>query len=200
VSQRIVGIVLAGGASSRLGRDKAGIRLGEETLLSRTVGLLRGITPEVAVSGRDPMPFGADAPWFEDSLRGVGPMGGIATALDRYGAPCLCVSCDLPLLTRDVLVLLLWAREERNPAQVMTTFHDPVTGYIESLVALYEPEALPLLRNAAARGVYKLSEAVPPEARRHIPYPMNADTTFMNINTPEDLVRFRELDSGPKQG
>jgi molybdopterin-guanine dinucleotide biosynthesis protein A len=195
VSQRIVGVVLAGGASSRLGRDKAAINVNGVTMLARTVDLLRGLVPEVAVSGRDPMPLGADAPWFEDEIRGAGPIGGIATALNHYKAPCFCVSCDLPMLTRDALVLLMWAREDRSPEQVMTTFHDPATGYIESLVALYEPEALPLLVNAAARGVYKLSEAIPPDVRQHVPYPMNAETTFMNVNTPEDLVRFRELES-----
>ena len=111
MSQRIVGVVLAGGASSRLGRDKAALNVNGVTMLARTVDLLRGLAPEVAVSGRDPMPLGADAPWFEDEIRGAGPIGGIATALNRYKAPCFCVSCDLPLLTRDVLVLLMWARE-----------------------------------------------------------------------------------------
>jgi molybdopterin-guanine dinucleotide biosynthesis protein A len=195
VSQRIVGVVLAGGASKRLGSDKAALDVGGDTLLGRTVELLRGLTAEVAVSGRDPAPLQVDAPWFPDALEGIGPMGGIMAALDRFKAPCFAVSCDLPFLSRDVLALLLWAREDRGPKQFMTTFHDPVTGYVESLVAIYEPEALPLLVNAAALGQYKLSAALPPEHRVHAPYPENRARVFMNINRPEDLERYRELEN-----
>lgn len=199
MGQRIVGVVLAGGASSRMGRDKTAIRIGGTTLLGRTVNLLRGLASEVAVSGRDPGELGVEAPWFEDAISGIGPMGGVIAALERFAAPCLCVSCDLPLLTADVFALLLWAREDRDSEQVMTTFHDPKTGYVESLVAIYEPEALPLLKAAAAGGLYKLSAAIPPDKRQHAPYPMNAETVFMNINSPEDLARFRELESDRKQ-
>jgi molybdopterin-guanine dinucleotide biosynthesis protein A len=126
-------------------------------------------------------------------------MGGIIAALDRFKAPCLCISLDMPLLTRDVLVMLLWARKDRGEDRVMTTFHDPSTGYIESLVAIYEPEALPLLTTAAAAGIYKLSAAIPFERRQHIPFPMDAETLFTNINSPDELDRFRELDASPKQ-
>lgn len=194
MSQRIVGVVLAGGASKRLGRDKAALRIGETTLLGRTVELLRGLTAEVAVSGRDPAPLHVDAPWFPDALSGIGPMGGVMAALDTFKAPCFAVSCDLPFLSRDVLALLLWAREDRGPRQFMTTFHDPYTGYVESLVAIYEPEALPLLTRSAALGRYKLSAALPQEHRVHVPYPENRARVFMNLNLPEDLEHYRELE------
>jgi len=200
VTQRIVGILLAGGASTRMGRDKAYIQLRGETMFKHSVELLRGVASEIAVSGRDPAPMGVDAPWFEDAIKGIGPMGGIIAALERFHAPCLCISLDMPFLNRDILVMLLWARENRGEDRVMTTFHDPETGYIESLVAIYEPEALPLLTASAAAGIYKLSAAIPFEKRQHIPFPMDAQKLFMNINSPDDLNRFNELDASREQG
>ena len=54
------GIILAGGQSRRLGRDKVALRLSGQSLLARTAGLLGKLCPEVYVSGRDPAELGLD--------------------------------------------------------------------------------------------------------------------------------------------
>jgi molybdopterin-guanine dinucleotide biosynthesis protein A len=193
-----VGVILAGGLSRRLGRDKAAVVLGGRNLLARTVDLVGRLTPEVLVIGRDPAPQGlTGVDWQLDDSPGLGPAGGIATALRLTARPCLVLSCDLPLMNEATLARLLAARAERGPAALLTTFFQPHTGYIEALVAVYEPGALPVLSHALAAGRKKLSAIFPPHLRCHIPYGPDEAQVFFNINHPADLSLARQLTAAP---
>lgn len=180
-------MVLAGGKSRRLGRDKAAVELDGCPMLARMVSLARRFCPRVAVSGRDPSPLVTGVPWFLDEEPGLGPIGGIVTALERYATPCLVLSCDLPLLDEETLERLMAAWRNKPQAAVMTTFLQPSTGFIEALVSVYEPQAAPILRGAKEKGCRKLSRAIPPELRHHVPYAMDEAGAFFNVNTPADL-------------
>jgi molybdopterin-guanine dinucleotide biosynthesis protein A len=190
---RIGGLVLAGGLSRRLGRDKALLEIEGRTMLRRSVELLAQLCGQVRVSGRDPAPFGLDLDWFPDDIPGIGPIGGIITALRRYGEPCLAMSCDLPLIDEATLRRLVEARRHRSGDAVMTTFLHPESGYIQALVAIYEPEALPVLLQAVKRGVLKLSQAVPPDRRCHIPVSQSESAAFFNLNYPADLAALSRM-------
>lgn len=193
----VVGVVLAGGKSSRLGRDKAGLRFSGETLLAVTAALLRRVTGEVLVIGRDPRPLGVDAPWRLDDLPGQGPAGGILTALRATGKPCLALSCDLPFMDEETLRGLLDARANMPGDALMTTYRQVETGFVESLTAIYEPEAAPVLAEALARGERKLTAIFPERVRRHLPYRTDDSVrarAFFNVNFPLDLVRAREME------
>lgn len=193
----VVGIVLAGGKSSRLGRDKAGLRFSGETLLASTVALLRRVVDEVMVIGRDPRPLGIDASWTLDDQPGHGPAGGILTALRVTGKPCLIVSCDLPFMDEKTLRDLLDARAAQPGQALMSTYRQVETGFVEALTAIYEPEAEKVLAEALARGERKLSSIFPEHLRRHLPY-RTGDAArarvFFNINFPLDLEQAREME------
>jgi molybdopterin-guanine dinucleotide biosynthesis protein A len=199
-SGRVLGVVLAGGKSVRLGRDKAAEIFSGQNLLGRTVGLLSQVASEVVVSGRDPAALGVDVPWFPDAVSGKGPAGGILTALESYGRPILAVSCDLPFLDEQTLRRLLHARKQRHPDVLLTTYRRTDSGFIESLVAVYEPGGAPLLRRAIAAGVNRLFSVFTENLRLHLDYdPSDAITAkpFFNVNYPRDLVRARELEWVP---
>jgi len=182
-------LILAGGKSSRLGRDKTRIEFKGVTLLERTIWLAGQFCSETAVSGRDRTVIeGLDVQWVEDGTERIGPMGGILTGLRHFRAPILVLACDLPLLDPDTLRRLFKAREQRPENSVMTTFLQSETGFIESLLAIYEPSALPLLEAAVADNLYKLSRAIPAERRHHIPYLREEEPCFFNINFPGDLA------------
>ncbi|MGE4298135.1 MAG: molybdenum cofactor guanylyltransferase [Desulfovibrionaceae bacterium] len=188
------GMVLAGGKSRRLGRDKAHIPLDGCSMLERMLGLVRSYCEEVYVSGRDALAEGIDAQWIPDDEPGLGPIGGILSGLQRLGGPLLVLACDLPLLTGETLEQLILARDARPHDAVMTTYLQVETGYIESLVAIYEAEAAPYLRRALENGEHKLTNAIPPELRHHIPYSHDEASVFFNLNYPADLAllkRFR---------
>ncbi|KUG27716.1 molybdopterin-guanine dinucleotide biosynthesis protein moba [hydrocarbon metagenome] len=196
-ADRIVGVVLAGGKSTRLGRDKVVEVVGGKSLLAATVELVAGVTGEVVVSGRDPAPLGVAVPWLPDAVSGTGPAGGILTALTALGRPVLAVSCDLPFLRRDTLTALLAARQGRPAAALMTTYRRTDTGYVESLVAVYEPAGAPILKRAVAEGLYRLSAVFPEAIRHHLDYdPADPEAAkpFFNINYPRDLDLAREME------
>jgi molybdopterin-guanine dinucleotide biosynthesis protein A len=92
------GFVLAGGRSSRLGRDKALLSWKGQTLLEHMVHLLGSIADPVQVVGRAPLP---------DRRPGLGPLSGIATGLEAsFTDANVFVAVDMPFLTKDLLRFL----------------------------------------------------------------------------------------------
>src|SRR5687767_11220565 len=96
---RVTGVVLAGGRSSRFGRDKALLELGGETLLARAVRVLSGVAGEVLVLG--PPERAVQAPTariLPDERPGDGPLPALASALRAMrGDRILAVATDMPL-------------------------------------------------------------------------------------------------------
>ncbi|WP_428569031.1 MAG: molybdenum cofactor guanylyltransferase [Solidesulfovibrio sp. DCME] len=194
-----LGVILAGGKSSRMGRDKAWLSFFGQPLLCRVAAVVRGVVGELFVSGRDPAAFGIDAPWLADQTPGLGPAGGIVTVLEATGRSCLVVSCDLPFLDEATLHRLVAAWRKRPDGALMTTFRIVETGYVESLVAVYDPAGVPLLRECLARGERRLSGIFPEPLRCYIDYnraDQNMARPFFNVNSPPDLVLARGMETG----
>jgi len=187
LSQDLNAVILAGGKSTRLGKDKTRVRLRGQTMVQHMVNLAGKFCPGTWVVGQHPEQV--EAPWMLDEIPGIGPMGGIITALKRLRTPCLVLACDLPGMTEDMLARLLKKRNSSGVEKCMTTFMQEHTGYIESLVAIYEFRCLDLLLASYAQGCYRLSRAVPPENRLHIPYGIQEEHYFFNVNYPRDLEK-----------
>lgn len=196
----LTGLILAGGRSTRLGRDKVELSVDGQRLLARTAGLAREFCVRVAVSGRDPAGLGLDLPWLPDDAPGQGPLGGILTGLTRLGGPLLVLACDLPLLTRDTVARLAEARASRPEGTVVTTYLQTATGYIEPLVAIYEDQARPHLAAALAAGIRQVSRALPPEGRHLLPYGPEEAHAFFNVNYPADLAVLSRLGRAARDG
>ena len=189
----LVGVVLAGGLSSRLGHDKALVRLhdgGTADLLSRTARLLELFADSVFV-------VGGNRPGYTcvpDLVPGSGPVGGIATALTHAaGSACLVLSCDLPFMTTEVLERLIAERNRRPAGRHATLYRQEETGHFESLVAVYEPEALPYFRRCMEESLLKISRVVPQEEQHCINDPAAESLPFFNINYPADLEAARRI-------
>src|SRR6266446_3922753 len=123
-SDYFAGYVLAGGGSTRFGRDKALVEVDGKPMLARMIELLRGAAKEgkvVAVRGKYEA-FGVEI--IEDRWPGEGPLGGIITALEDAAQSAgraewnLIVSCDMPFLTRAWLEYMA-TRAARSAAQVI---------------------------------------------------------------------------------
>lgn len=182
----MIGLVLAGGKSSRLGRDKTQLRHNGRTLLEHAADLLGAVCAPIYVSCRDPR-VAQGFPVILDQTERVGPLGGIATALRELRAPIFVLACDLPFMAPRFLHRLLDARDSRPSTAVMTAWQQEESGFIESLVAIYEPAALPFLDEGIATGRYKLSRLIPPHLRHTVGYPCAEQNAFFNVNRPEDL-------------
>ena len=184
----VAGFVLAGGASSRMGRAKAMLEIGGEPLIVRTARLVEAVAGSATiVSGvRDYENLGLRV--IEDDVAGAGPLGGIATALRVSEAPWnLILACDLPYLTREWLEFLV-KRALESQADALIPMN--VLG-AEPLCALYHKCGEPLIRTAIEQGVRKVTdglnylrvEAIGPAEWKAFD---SEGLLFKNMNSPED--------------
>ncbi len=104
----MAGFVLAGGKSSRMGRDKALLEIDGESLIARATRLVRAVLSEPVVIVSTPGYEALGLKIVADDFPGYGPLGGIATALHISTKPWnLVIACDLPYLTKPWLEYLI---------------------------------------------------------------------------------------------
>jgi molybdopterin-guanine dinucleotide biosynthesis protein A len=103
------GVVLAGGASGRMGRDKSMLDIGGQPLVSRVVRRLRLAVPRVVVVGPQTLrPVVPDCTVVPDRVPGLGPLGGLASALAEVEAAWLfMVACDMPFVAAPLVRAML---------------------------------------------------------------------------------------------
>jgi molybdopterin-guanine dinucleotide biosynthesis protein A len=197
---RVAGYILAGGGSTRFGRDKALVEFGGQQMLARMTKLMRGVTKElklVAAPGKY-AEFGMQL--LADRWPGQGPLGGIITALEDAAQSVtrpewnLIVSCDMPFLTQDWL-FFLGDRAAKSKAQVV--FPHSASGP-EPLCACWQTAAAAKLRPGFERGVRKVMEGI---ALLHAEVLDEADwkrfdsagRLFWNMNTAGDYEEARRI-------
>jgi molybdopterin-guanine dinucleotide biosynthesis protein A len=183
---RVVGAVMAGGLSTRFGRDKALLEIGGETLLRRTVRVLKEVTGEVLVLGppeRAKQVSGVTV--VQDSKPGTGPLGGIATALaTRRGDAVLAVAVDMPFLNATLLGYLVRLAED---ADVVLPVAE---GRGQQLHAVFGPASLPHIEEQMLRGDFKIDRFFPLVRVRRVEEDelLALDPglrSFRNVNTTE---------------
>lgn len=162
VPAEVGGYVMAGGASTRFGFDKARAELNGQTMLARMCGLVKevaGSVSVVAASGRY-AEFGGRM--VDDHWPGQGPLGGIITALmDAHAQKhphtwCLIVGCDMPFLTREWLAYLVKRALSSTSAVVAPR---SALG-LEPLCACWHAGATSKLQYAFEDGVRKVTDAM----------------------------------------
>jgi len=185
------GLVLAGGYSSRMGRDKAMLRYHEQNQLDRTAGLLSTFCDKVFVSCRKEQVealAGSGLPAITDSYLDMGPLGGLLSA--QRLAPetaWLLAACDLPFIDDRTLASL---HESRNPFRFATAFIADDTGRPEPLLAIYEPKSRRRLLERHAAGNDSLQSFLM-NSRVMLSEPDNP-TMLHNVNDPVGLLEARE--------
>ena len=150
-------LVLAGGASSRMGMDKALLSYEGVPQLRRVAGLLSEVAPPVFVSVRAGQAAGPHLDGLRllpDQDAGIGPLEGLLAAF-REASDCawLVVAVDMPFLTAETLTRLV---EARDPSASATAYRNPETDRPEPVCAIYEPSILPVLIRAKEERRYSL--------------------------------------------
>ncbi len=162
VETRVAGYVLAGGGSTRFGRDKALVEVDGMPMLGRMIELLRRVTKEVRIVAAPNKYAAFGVTTVEDCWPGEGPLGGIITALEDAARTTarpewnLILSCDMPFLTRDWLAFL-GERAVRSKAQVV--FPHSASGP-EPLCACWQTAAAAKLRSGFESGVRKVTQGI----------------------------------------
>ena len=136
----LYGLVLAGGRSTRMQRDKAVLAYHGRTQLEWAMELIAPFVERAFVSVRPDQqsdPVRAQYAQIVDTKEGLGPIAGIMAAQAAHpDAAWLVLACDLPFLDAATLKHLVWARREDRPATAYRSSHD---GLPEPLCAIYEP-------------------------------------------------------------
>ncbi|MGC2639399.1 MAG: molybdenum cofactor guanylyltransferase [Acidobacteriaceae bacterium] len=148
--------VLAGGESSRMGRDKALLDLAGRPLIAHALDKLRalGCTPRICGSRPD---LAAFAPVIPDRIPRCGPLGGLEAALSLSDSDLnLFLPVDLPLLPLEFLRWLQTRAAASGAAATLPRY----AGRPQPLCAIYSRRLLPGLRAALAAGNYKIMSAV----------------------------------------
>jgi molybdopterin-guanine dinucleotide biosynthesis protein A len=181
------GIVLAGGESRRMGRDKAELSLGRETLLERVVAALMPIVDDIVVVGPErkiALPDGAT--FVQDDIPCAGPLGGLRTGLKRTRHhAALTVACDMPFLDRRLLCLLLDLLEGFDAVV------PEVEGRFQPLHAVYSRRIIPTVEQRMVRGQLKLEGLLANLSVRWVGEdeiePLDpCHRSFVNVNTAAD--------------
>jgi molybdopterin-guanine dinucleotide biosynthesis protein A len=138
----VKGLVLAGGKSQRMGKDKSLLTYHNKPQREYLYEQLKPVCDEVYLSIRtgqeDNLPEAMQYILDENTYRG--PFNGLLSAHLKFPeAAWLVVACDLPLIDTNALAYLL---ERRNPSAFATAFATRKTGLPEPLAALWEPHGL----------------------------------------------------------
>ena len=179
-------VVLAGGRSRRMGRDKALLPAGEETVVDRIIDRLAPLVDDIIVAGRSSFPGRPEIRFVEDRYPNAGPLAGIHAGLRAAaGRHAWVVGCDLPDVDPALGPLMLSAihgadavvpRIAGEPQGVCALYDVRLVELIESLLEAEQRSVAGLL---AACSVRYLDEAelrsVDPELG-----------SFRNLNTPAD--------------
>lgn len=154
-------IVLVGGRSTRFGRDKLREPIGDhgELLVQRPISVLRAVFgPRVKLVGDchpSIMPL-ADGV-IADEYPGIGPMGGILSALRCWGGPVLVLAGDMPSMTADAIRGLITAGGKGDGVAAVLA----VTDRLHPCVGVYTQLAHPFLEQRLGECQRRLADALP---------------------------------------
>ena len=191
------GFVLAGGQSTRMGTNKALLKLGGETLVERGLRVMGEVCAEVAIAGGGPEleRFGRV---IRDEVKGCGPLSGLVAALEQSAYEWNAfVPVDVPFVPSSVWThLMAWADgSEAGSVWVQ------VNGVEQPLCGVYARAIAPSLRKSLAAGQLKVSSALALAGPVHLVKFTESDW-FRNVNTPEEFagLEFGHGSSATRQG
>lgn len=216
----ITGIILAGGQSRRMGRDKALLEIGGVPVVSRVAAELSRVAGRIAVvSSREEDYRFLGVPVIPDPepYAGMGPLAGIRAGLAWAGTEwCVVCACDLPFASAETIHTLLQAvaaDEEESIEQISPILPSvlaaiPVApgGRAQPLLAVYHRSLLPGIDAELKAGRSRVMGWLERVPAVYVPLEEAAGSRhgdgdpLLNMNSPEDYERARLLSGGQENG
>lgn len=192
-SNAVIGAVLAGGGSRRMGRDKALLELEGKSLAVRAVDCLRRHLDEVViVSARLGDHAHAEAREIADRLPDRGPLGGIHAALEHArGRAVFVLACDLPRVSPELVGFLL---QQARPVLAGTGFHGVLAveaaGRVQPLCAVYSAACRQPIEECVRAGELRTLDFVESAGLARVPLtselPFFREDLLFNVNAPDE--------------
>ncbi len=175
------GAVLTGGASSRMGRDKAALEIGGVPMAQRVAGALRAAGAVAVAAVGSPVP---DCTHLQETPSGEGPLGAVLAALAWAGGPLVVAPCDL--LAPDAATFAELARSAAAgpPVDVCVPVLD---GHRQVLTAWFAPEAASALAAQFSTGERSMRRALTAGGLTVREVPGLAAAALRDADTPRDV-------------
>lgn len=190
----ITGIILAGGKSTRIGTNKAFLKIGEKTIIDQILAGFESIFREIMIvtSEIKQSCFLERSRVVPDIIPSKGPLGGIYTGLVKSNSFYnFVVACDMPFLNQDLVRYLL---EERNGYDVVVPEYK---GRLQPLCAVYSKDCIRPIETELSRNSLKITDFFQ-YVRAKIITEKEIESfdpeklCFVNINTPQDYKSFKD--------
>ncbi len=189
------GIILSGGKSLRMGKNKAFIEIEGLPMIERILNLFEKIFNEILVITNDRNQFDHfnNVKIYSDLIPYKGALGGLFTGLfySSYEYS-FCVGCDMPFLNESLIKFLIKKIEGEDIIVPKTE------KGLEPLHAIYSKRCLPLIKKTIDSGKSRIIDIYPflnikvIEEREFIELDPERKS-FLNINTPEELEKIKRM-------
>lgn len=181
--------ILAGGKSSRMGKDKAFLYYKEKTFIENIIGAGSDFSEKIIVANNEIKYKDFNTKVYSDIYLEKGPLGGIHSALKnaKYDKV-LCIACDMPLMSTKVLNAIGSINENYE------VIVPEINNRLQPMCAIYSKSLLPKIEKAINNGEYKLQKFVLSTNYKIIDnkaYKALSEESFLNINTE---IEYKELE------
>lgn len=194
----ITGAILAGGQSTRMGSDKALLKLDGQRMLERVYRTMAGLFGNILLITNTPERYRfLPCPTAPDRFVGAGSLAGIHAALSHATTDLVfVVACDMPLLSPEVI------RHLCSQSDAYDIVVPESCSGIEPLHALYRRSCLPEIEQMLLGDRKRIVELFDRSRTRRVTWPEiahlpGAAQTFLNLNTPEEFQSLAQIATAP---
>ncbi|MFO7256586.1 MAG: NTP transferase domain-containing protein [Bacteroidota bacterium] len=185
---RLNGLILAGGKSSRMGRDKSLIVFHDQPQRDHLFNILKRFCNEVYLSCKNVEGIPEHLNAIPDKFDLNTPLNGILSAFEHEpSAAWLAVAVDMPFVDALTIKTLI---ENRDPKKVATCYYDSDGDKPEPLLTIWEPRAYLLLRDFHSRGGFGARHFLMENDIHLITVP--DPRALMNVNSEDDIRRLND--------
>ena len=190
----IAAVILAGGKSSRMGKDKALLNLGKQKMIEYVLEEIRDVFKDILIIGSPESYDFPGVPVEPDIIPGRGPLSGIHAGLIHTGKDYVFVTaCDMPFVNKKLIQYMINKLDNKYDVLI------PRVGeFMEPLFALYGKRCIAPIEENLNAGRYKVLDFLPKVRVNYIyPEEINAfvepEKVFFNVNTPQELERAKDI-------
>ncbi len=187
----VSGIILSGGKSTRMGRDKGLIKLNGKPMIQHVIDHIEPICDQLLISANDKSYKDFGFPVYHDEIDEIGPAGGILSCFKHSKhEKNIIISCDLPFASTQFIRKLLDLSGDYEITLPMSGTH------YQPLCAVYSRQVYPVFEKTVNKGIFSLKsiiksfriQVIKPEDIQG--YDLSRE--LRNINSPDDLKKIRQ--------
>jgi molybdopterin-guanine dinucleotide biosynthesis protein A len=186
-NRKLTGIVLSGGKSSRMGKDKGFCELNKKPLIAYSIDVLSSVCSQIIIGANTNDYNYLGYPVIHDKIKDIGPIGGIYSCLkSSKTSDNIILSCDMPLIPVALIEYILSKKADYDIViPISNSFPEPLCAY-------YNKSITPNLFESISAKKYKIQDVVKGFKTNFLQIDSGLsfyhDNLFANINSQQDLM------------